>query len=519
MRSPSDPIRTVCWALLATVAVAGGATLLAGCESKPAEPAFDNPWDPDGPLGGDALQVRATAGDTTIAVTWTQPQGYGITLYVVSHTLDAGGDWEDVAEVNHSTSTTGFFSYRHPEPTLIHYFRVQAFSEDDFSIVGYGRNAAALTPPSMLPATGGKARASRFVDLVITVNEGDSLRLADNDTFNGAVTIAVADLGEPQTVPWDLGPAAHNTNFSVYVKAVGALGLSSPRARSDFTAAFAPRHDVVGRPATLASRTVDLAVPTAGMLGMRFALSAADLEAAPWLAPADTVFGFLIAESANPQQIHAEYEGDFGYNSTHVITVTPDNLAGATFTLDVPPNRVIDAPVVTARNGARATLMRFAEGPGFTGVPWLDFRDTVDIALSAGEGRKVIYAQFRNDWADSPVLTQYVDVVVQPVAVAILAPAGGATLAGGTALQVRGTAIAGSASDRLDSVRVDLGDGLGWRTPTGTASWSLMWSVPVVATDTPRTLRARAWATDTLTTAVDSATAVVTVTVEAPELR
>ncbi len=51
------------------------------------------------------------------------------------------------------------------------------------------------------------------------------------------------------------------------------------------------------------------------------------------------------------------------------------------------------------------------------------------------------------------------------MAVSILAPAAGALLTGGTALQVRGTAIAGSASDRLDSVRVDLGDGLGWRAP------------------------------------------------------
>ena len=45
-----------------------------------------------------------------------------------------------------------------------------------------------------MPASGFSNRASRYVDLAITVNEGDSLRLADNDTFTGALTIAVAAL-------------------------------------------------------------------------------------------------------------------------------------------------------------------------------------------------------------------------------------------------------------------------------------------------------------------------------------
>ncbi|MFN2371385.1 MAG: hypothetical protein ABR506_09555, partial [Candidatus Krumholzibacteriia bacterium] len=59
------------------------------------------------------------------------------------------------------------------------------------------------------------------------------------------------------------------------------------------------------------------------------------------------------------------------------------------------------------------------------------------------------------------------------------------------------------------------GDGQGWRAPTGSASWTLLWNAPTVAENTPWTLRARAWATDTLTTVVDSVTAVAAVTVGA----
>ncbi len=512
MRTASTPII----ALLATLALAAGFVLFGGCESNPAEPVYDNPWDPEGPEGGDALQVRATALDTVINVIWNQPQGQGIILYVVSHTLDNGGVWDEVGEVNATTATTGFFPYRGAEPSRVHYFRVQAFTDVDFSIVGYGRTAAALAPPRMVPLTGTRPRASRYLDLLITVNEGDSLRLADNDTFGGAVTIAVAELGQPQTVPWDLGPGANNTAFEVHVEAFESGNYPSPSASLNFTAAFAPRHYVAGKPASVASRVVDLVVPIEGVTAMRFALSSGDLALATWLAPADTVRGFVLAESANPQQVHGEYQGDFGYNATFALAVTPATLASATFVLDVPPNRVIPGPSVRAVSQAAANQMRIGESAGFSSVPWQAYRDTVMVTLSAGEGRKVLYAQYRNDWADSPVLTQYVDVAGQPIGVGFLAPAAGALLAGGTSLQVRGTALAGSASDRLDSVRVDLGDGLGWRAPNGTTSWDIMWSVPEVTAATPRTLRARAWATDTLTALVDTATALVSVTIQGP---
>ena len=512
MRTASTPII----ALLATLALAAGFVLFGGCESNPAEPVYDNPWDPDGPEGGDALQVQATAQDTVINVTWNQPQGQGILLYVVSHTLDAGGEWLEVGEVNATTTTLGFFAYRGAEPSLVHYFRVQAFTEDDFSIVGYGRTAAALAPPRMVPRTGAKTRASRYLDLLITVNEGDSLRLADNDSFGGAITIAAAEPGQPRTVPWDLGTGANNAAFEVHVEAFASGGYPSPSASLDFTAAFAPRHYVAGKPASVASRTVDLVVPTEGVTAMRFALNTTDLALAPWLAPADTVHGFVLAETANPQQVHGEYQGDFGYNSTFALTVTPATLTAATFVLDVPANRVIPGPAVRAISQATATRMRIGESAAFSGVPWQTYRDTAMVTLSAGEGRKVLYAQYRNDWADSPILSQYVDVAGQPVAVNFLAPAAGALLTGGTALQVRGTAIAGSASDRLDSVRVDLGDGLGWRAPNGSSSWDIMWSVPTVTADTPRTLRAWAWATDTLTAEVDTAKALISVTLQAP---
>jgi hypothetical protein len=111
----------------------------------------------------------------------------------------------------------------------------------------------------------------------------------------------------------------------------------------------------------------------------------------------------------------------------------------------------------------------------------------------------------RNDWADSPILTDYAVLVSRGVEVAFTAPQAGAILPSGVPLQVRGTAFSGGAA--LDSVKVDLGDGLGFRAVTGLATWSYLWEVPVVEAEIGRTLRARAWA------GTDSATVVAEVSV------
>jgi len=506
-------------ALLAALALAGALAVVAGCESKPAAPAFNNPFDPGGPTGGDGLQVSAAQADTVIYVFWNQPKGMGIVSYTISYTTDLNGAWEELDSVEPTAADRGFYAYAYTEPSLLHYFRVQAFTDNDYSLVGYSPAASVVAPPRLVPATGGRLRASRYLDLEVTVGVGDTLELADNRYFDASRRIPVAALGEPQNIPWTLREGHYNDPDSVFLRVLGPGSAMSSRVKLGFAVGFHPRHYLPHKPATIASRSVDLVVPSEGVLAMRFALSADSLASAPWLAPADTVHGFLLAESANPQEVWGQFSGDFGYDTTYALEVTPDNLTKVTFSLDVPANRVITGPQVVCRSNAVATLMRIGESAAFAGVPWQPYASSAAVTLSPGEGRKVLYAQYRNDWTDSDVYSQYVDVVGQPLGVTILAPADGDAVLGGTALQVRGTSLAGTVSDKVDSVRLDLGDGQGWRIPSGTTSWELMWDVPTVTESTPVTLRARAWAvdtlaTDTLNTVIDSVTTSVTVTVE-----
>jgi hypothetical protein len=55
----------------------------------------------------------------------------------------------------------------------------------------------------------------------------------------------------------------------------------------------------------------------------------------------------------------------------------------------------------------------------------------------------------------------------------------------------------------VDSVKFDAGDGEGFLLADGTENWTFNWSIPAVAEETARVIRARAWADgDSVTTSL-----------------
>ena len=157
--------------------------------------------------------------------------------------------------------------------------------------------------------------------------------------------------------------------------------------------------------------------------------------------------------------------------------------------------------------------MRIATSADFASAPWVDYTDTTEVTLEEEDGQQIVYAQFRNHWADSAVLTDYVIRVLQPLEVTFLAPGDGSVAHGGNQLQVRGTSVAASGGATMDSVKVDVGEGL--VLAEGTDNWTYMWDIPRFTEDTVWTLRARAYSSETIedVTYVDSVTTIITVTV------
>lgn len=495
----------------ALIALAVAALSLGGCQRAPEGPEFQNPFDPLGPGGGDPLHVTAAVSDTMILVLWDQPQGLGITSYDINHSTSYGTGYEYVATVAHTTNSSNRYLFANPAPTSNHYFRIQAFTEaGDFTIISYQEPGAAVTPPRLRLLGDGRpnATALRYVEVEVTVSSEVRLLIADNPAMLDAQEWPVPQPGQPQAIPWDLGPAAANGDTSwVYVVAYEADDGASLQGVLHAVVDFSPDFTVAGVPATVATRSVDLAVATAGVAQMRFAADVESLPAAPWVAAAETYAGYMLEDSAAPQTIYGEFAGDFGFTAVTQYEVTPDLLQDAAFFLALPADHVTGESTVTGVSDAVAVWMRFSTRPDFTDAPWLAYADTALIDLGPGEGQIVVYAQYRNDFTDSAILNDYAVLVRQPVSVAFLAPGDGDVLLGGAPLLVRGLSSAGAGKAAADSVKVDLGDGAGFVPVETLDPWSLLWDVPVFAADTPLVLRARAWA------GADSATAVVGVTV------
>ena len=278
----------------------------------------------------------------------------------------------------------------------------------------------------------------------------------------------------------------------MYVKAIGAVGESEAAALT-LPVDFDPHHTLAeGSPLRLPTRVNDLVIPDLGLINMRFAASQAELAAAPWLPAADLYPGYELLDSANPQEIWAEYEGDFGFNTTYKLGVRPELLASAAYFLKVPENRIVSSHTVTAEFSAGATHTRISESPNFAAVPWQAYADTATFILSPEEGTKTVYVQYRNDWTQSNVLSDYCILVAQGPDVNIIAPQTGDVLVGGSTVMTIGTSTAGTGEAALDSLLIDLGDGMGFRAVLGTDNWQILWDVPTFTTDTDVVIRARA---------------------------
>lgn len=485
--------RRIIFALLfAALTAAAGLALLGGCEKNPGEPVYNNIFDPAGPGDGDPLNMVASLGDTAIILNWIQPQGYGIAYYEISHSLNRFSDYLIVGTVEQTTSAAGQFRYPHPSPTTTHYFKIQAFdSEGRYTHISDQAPAVRATPPRVtLAAT---RTATRNITLNILVSAGDSLRISNHRDFSDERRVAVEEPGVAQTVSWLLPAAARNdTTLTVRVLAFPLSGDADTAAVS-VKVDFSPDFTVTGGLSTVATRTVPLTVPTTGLIFMRFAATEEALADRPWL-PANSSYAFTLADDANPQTVWGEFLGDFGFSYAAALTVTPDLLTGAAFSLDLAADHVSLEPAVTVLADAVATQMRFSESLDFGTVPWMDYAPTTQLTLSPTAGRKVIYGQFGNDWAESAVLTDYVIYLDQPLAVDILAPGDGDEVPGGASLQVLGTATVPAGAAAVDSVKFDAGDAAGFQAVTGTENWTFLWEVPAVTADTPRILRARAWA-------------------------
>jgi len=419
----------------------------------------------------------------------------GINEYFLYQSESREGPFEELVILPATEAPKGTYLYHYPPPTASLWFKAQALTASGgFTLTSLAVPATVSTGPSVVVGDTVNSLATSRPEISVTVNFGDTLLVGLDAAYTNALRIPVAGPGLPTVFNLDLGIAAPDDTFELYIKAFDDLSESAETVVT-LPVDFDPRHTLVdANPGRLATRVNDLQIPIVGVTRMRFAPSEAELAFEKWSLPAEIFPDYELTDTANPQEIWGEFGGDFGFDTTSKLSVRPDLLGSASFQLKLPANRIVSVSTVTAEFSAQATELRISESPDFSAVSWQPFVTLADFQLSTGEGTKTVYAQYRNDWTESVILNDYCIFVSQGLDVKILAPLDGHVIVGGSVLTTRGTSNAGTVAAAIDSVRLDLGDGRGFEEVIGTESWQINWVVPTLTEDTEWVLRARAWA-------------------------
>lgn len=495
--------RTLIIAILLALLTPVALTLLSGCDSTPDAPVFNNPFDPNGPNGGDPFELLATLGDTSITLVWNNIFGYDLASYDVMHSQHLFEDFFSIGTVEVSEQPVVTFTYLDPDPTAYHYFMIQAYdTQGNFTQTSHIVPTEVSTPARVVVNEGSGQVPSRHINIRINVTTGDSLRINQSGHPDSEVVIAADDTGAPVSLPWDLGSVDNNdTTLTINVVVQNNTNVGDTN-QVELDVNFSPTFVLAQGGTKVAELFPPLTIGNEGVVSMRFAQTEEALANQVWIDGASEYSSFELANTVNTQPIHAEFLGDFGFSYFRQLNVRADLMTEATFQLLLPSDHISEVSTIKGVSSANATFMRFNESLDFTGTPWTAYSDTTTIILSPEPGEKTIYAQYRNDFADSPILTDYVIHLLQGVEVAITAPSQNDFLPGGHIFQVLGTATSPSATNPVTLVKFDGGDG--FMDVEGTENWSVSWDIPRFETNTDLTIRARAWAgTDSVTTLMD----------------
>ncbi len=386
-------------ALAAPLALLGllAAAFVPGCAQKPDAPAWTNPFDPD---AADPFNLTARATESSIILLWSRPAFADIAAFEVLRSLDN----QSFTLLDETAATLTSLVDLTYAPNRVNYYKVRARNAAG-AVSGVSRqvSAAGLAYPRLEIAGGATRTPTRHVTLSIVTAAGDSLEIADNAAFAGALRL-VASVTDTNFVAWDLGAATANAERKRVWLRVRSGAVFSLVTHDSVETSFRPDLQILGRPVTVAARRVDLDIPGGdGATRLRFAPTRAELPAAAWAEPDSFVAGNVrfsgevLGPAAAAQWLYGEFESDFGFTFVDSLLCLPDDLAAATFQLAGGAS-VTATPTVPLVSSAVATGMRFGEGPDLSAVPWSDWTDTIDFTLSAGAGLKVVYGQFRNDW-------------------------------------------------------------------------------------------------------------------------
>ena len=498
------------------------ALLFLGCSEKPAEPVYDNPFDPANPESANPFELTAIENQGVVQLFWNQLQDFGIVEYLVERRVGDSG-WTTLDTLT-ATVDQATYTDASPVPTTDNYYRV--IGVDEF---GIETSTSELTPvsTSVPPIITNAAQINdvytRYQDLTVSATQGDIVALSLSENLADSTVLPRAPDGETLFENYDLLPGFvdASTPITAYARTETELGEGLPPTYSatgtkNFNIVFAPTISLLDGGSTIAEPMVDLLVSreAVGVDSMRFASSEDDLMNQPWQPGAEIAYDVPVRDTVQPQIIWGAFLSDFGFIKRDSLGVQADDLATADFALDLPGNRISPTPAVTLLHGAVAAEMRTSQYPDFNDTTWAAYTDTSEVVIKPIENvyTYLIYSQYRNHWFSSAIRSDFVILGDGEVRVLFTYPLQDTIVEGGTSIEVRGTAETFDATFPVTGVQTHFGDD-GWQDATGTDQWESIWEVPLLTEDTTWQIGALATAEDDNSDAVKTGNAWISVTI------
>jgi len=494
--------------LLVILSLLVGAVFL-GCEATE-ESALDNPLDPRNPSSRDPFGLVAIHADGMVTLSWTLPAGPAIAEVVIESIVNnQPSDLDTVAaDVTTYIDTS-------PRGNTENMYRLRAQDANGMAAQTSQVVAATVFVPPLIDiplatanAAGGVTISRSVHDIEILAVAGDLVQL---DTMPDFSTTEPLDRTDDVVVYSQFGIRKRRqegvalADRQLYVRAgFESSGGGDPIWSSvdslKVTMELIRGLNKAGGGATVARPFVDLNLTSsgAGIDSVRFATSEEGLASAPWLAPAASFHDVPLEDTAAPQAIIAEFASGFGdVVRSEPLPLRGDPLTSAAIGLQLPPSGLVEGQLLRLIPRAIATEMRLSTYPDFRDGPWRAFADTVDLVIPRAGGELTIYAQFRNHWFLSGILSEDVMVSGAVLDVAFDSPLNGDPVSGGSTTTLSGRAGPLPEGFAFTSLDVHLGDG--WHALAPDTTWSVEWDVPRYRVDTPRRLGIRAMAEDQTT--------------------
>ncbi len=474
-----------------------------GCDTVD-DPAFNNPLDPRNPGSVDPFGLAAVYADGRVTLEWTVPGGPAIAQVVIESIINS-------QPVDIDTVSVDVESYidTAPRGNSENLYRLRALNAAGLAAQTSHVVAAAVFVPPVI----------HIPDAAVNVNEGGvTINRAVHDVSIRAVAGDVVQMDTlsdfSTTAAMELtGGAAVYEGFRILKPRTGSIALPFRQLYVRAGLVLAEGADPLwssvdsmrvamnlvtgigraGGGSSVARPFVDINLTSggAGIDSVRFGASLDSLAAAAWRAPAASYLDVPLVDTANPQNLIAQYQSSFGdVVQSAALALRGDPLTTVSISPVLPESGLVEGRLVTLAARAVATEMRLSTYPDFSDGPWQAYVDTLDFTVRDESGDQTIYAQFGNHWSLSGIVSETVTVSGAVLDVAFTAPVDGDPVRGGSTVALSGTA--GPLRTGYDLAVLEINTGAGWQPLTPDTSWTASWDAPLFTVDTPRMLGVRA---------------------------